>query len=141
MKKVAIGLGLLFAGKWLFDKIHLAQNISLQFITADFAIGFPTSRLRITLQINNPTNATTTVKNLNAKVLFNGVNIGTANNSDSVNIPMNKNIFYNVDVYLSSISTATQILSAIKNKSYQLELDGTITASNILLPINVKYGI
>jgi hypothetical protein len=141
MKKVAIGLSLLFVGKWILDKIHLSKNISFAFLNADFGIGFPTSKLKITLQINNPTNVITTVSNLIAAVYINGVNIGTANNPSAVDIPANNSINYVVVVYLNSVKTGQEILNAIVSKQYFLKLDGTVVASNITLPFTVDYAI
>lgn len=141
MKKAAIAIGLFLAGRWAYNKLLFAQNVSFQFVDAALQAGFPITKMVVQVKIINPTGTFVSLSNLNGNLSLNGVSLGTANSPNVFTVPANDSINCTIYIYLNSITTVQTIVNAIGNKAATFNFTGTITASNIILPVNFDYKL
>jgi LEA14-like dessication related protein len=140
MKKLLIPIGLIFIGKWIFSKIDTAKNLLFGITNIDAQVGFPFSKLVLSIKLSNPTTGTINVQSITGTVALNNKVIGSVLSVNSFVINANSDVDVDIDVQLNNLTTIYAIIATLRSKAAIVNFTGTVTAQHIAFPINYDYN-
>jgi hypothetical protein len=140
-KKVLISLGLMVVGRYLFNKVNLANNLTFSLNNINLEPNYPTSQLYINLNIINPTNATGTVNNVDGKLFVNKNYVGFITQQTELKILANSTTKITYNIALNSIAVLNNIIVAFKTKTSVVNFNGIVKVDGINLPLNIDYKV
>jgi LEA14-like dessication related protein len=142
MKNIAfIGIAAYLLYRFVTGKLNLSNNVNFNLVDVKVVPSFPYTKILITLQVNNPTNESATINSFNGILKLNGNEIGNANSNNRIFIKENSTLNVNVEIFANAISTGTQIIQAIKNKTATFNFIGFANVYGVNLPINFDYKV
>lgn len=100
-------------------------------------------KLELMVPIENPNNFSFKVKNVNLDLIVNGRNVGKVKKMDKVKIPANSKGTYPVSFEITPSDAITNILfliSELKSRNPDLEVDGTVTVAKLGVPYKIKVN-
>jgi LEA14-like dessication related protein len=127
-------------GYLVYKKYVLAKTISVFFKSVDFSsmsILYPT--INILVQINNPTDITSTIQNIKGDLFLNNIFIGNVIGITPTTLTTGSSIL-KIPVTLSYTGVAS-LLKGLKSGGVNLRFNGTILVDLITLPLNFEYNI
>jgi hypothetical protein len=140
-KKVLISLGLVVLGRYLFNKVNLANNLTFSLNDISIKPNFPTSQLYINLNIINPTNATGTVNNIDGKLFVNKNYVGFITQQSELKILANSTTKITYNVALNSLAVVNNIIAAFKTKTSIVNFNGIVKVDGVNLPLDIDYKV
>lgn len=140
-KKVLISLGLVVLGRYLFNKVNLANNLTFSLNDISIKPNFPTSQLYINLNIINPTNATGTVNSIDGKLFVNKNYVGFITQQSELKILANSTTKITYNVALNSLAVVNNIIAAFKTKTSVVNFNGIVKVDGVNLPLNIDYKV
>lgn len=140
-KKVLISLGLMVVGRYLFNKVNLANNLTFSLNNVNLEPNYPISQLYINLNIINPTNATGTINNVDGKLFVNKNYVGFITQQSELKILANSTTKITYNIALNSIAVLNNIIAAFKTKTSVVNFNGIVKVDGINLPLNIDYKV
>jgi LEA14-like dessication related protein len=127
-------------GYLVYKKYVLAKTISVFFKSIDFSsmsILYPT--INILVQINNPTDITSTIQNIKGDLFLNNIYIGNVIGITPTTLTTGSSIL-KIPVTLSYTGVAS-LIKGLSTGGVNLRFNGTILVDLITLPLNFEYNI
>jgi hypothetical protein len=140
-KKILISLGLVVLGRYLFNKVNLANNLTFSLNDISLKPNLPTSQLYINLNIINPTNATGTVNSIDGKLFVNKNYVGFITQQSELKILANSTTKITYNVALNSLAVVNNIIAAFKTKTSVVNFNGIVKVDGVNLPLNIDYKV
>ena len=127
-------------GYLVYKKYVLAKTISVFFKSIDFSsmsILYPT--INILVQINNPTDITSTIQNIKGDLFLNNIYIGNVIGITPTTLTTGSSIL-KIPVTLSYTGVAS-LIKGLNTGGINLRFTGSIMVDLITLPLNFEYNI
>ena len=127
-------------GYLVYKKYVLAKTISVFFKSIDFSsmsLLYPT--INIVVQINNPTDITSTIQNIKGDLYLNNVFVGNVIGITPTTLVTGSSTL-RIPVTLSYTGVAS-LINGLKTKGINLRFTGSIMVDLITLPLNFEYNI
>jgi LEA14-like dessication related protein len=127
-------------GYILYRKYQLSNAVSIFFKSVDFTtMSLLNPTLNLIVQINNPTNITAVVQNIQGNLFVDGVNIGMVYGITPINIESGSSLLaIPITIKYSSL---TDLFNKLKSQRFNFNFVGTIQVDYITLPLKFGYSL
>jgi len=127
-------------GYILYRKYQLSNAVSIFFKSVDFTtMSLLNPTLNLIVQINNPTNITAVVQNIQGNLFVDGVNIGMVYGITPINIQSGSSLLaIPITIKYSSL---TDLFNKLKSQKFNFNFVGTIQVDYITLPLKFGYSL
>jgi len=127
-------------GYILYRKYQLSNAVSIFFKSVDFTtMSLLNPTLNLIVQINNPTNITAVVQNIQGNLFVDGVNIGMVYGITPINIQSGSSLLaIPITIKYSSL---TDLFYKLKSQKFNFNFVGTIQVDYITLPLKFGYSL
>jgi LEA14-like dessication related protein len=127
-------------GYILYRKYQLSNAVSIFFKSVDFTtMSLLNPTLNLIVQINNPTNITALVQNIQGNLFVDGVNIGMVYGITPINIESGSSLLaIPITIKYSSL---TDLFNKLRSQRFNFNFVGTIQVDYITLPLKFGYSL
>lgn len=88
-------------------------------------------------RIVNPSNTPLSVNSIAGDLFVNGSQFADVQQTEKIDIPGNKEIFYNVKITVNALQAVQTLISFLRQKQkVKIDFTGTVNSSGLLIPIN-----
>jgi len=124
----------------LYRKYQLSNAVSIFFKSVDFStMSLLNPTLNLIVQINNPTNITAVVQNIQGNLFVDGVNIGMVLGITPVNVESGSSLLaIPITINYSGIP---DLFNKLRTGNFNFNFVGTIQVDYITLPLKFGYSL
>jgi len=147
-KKIFLGAGILAFGYYVYKQYKNAKELISSLIFAPENISLDTTyltapKIKLTIQINNPSPNTVTLSKIFATVSLNNKQIGTVNNDNPIEIAGTATTSITLNISINSLQLIQYLLKLNfeEIKNLKINMEGFYVANNIELPLSLSYNI
>lgn len=126
---------------WIYGKYRFSQGVS--FLISKIGIGgsFTSPQINLDVTINNPTDISTTISNINAELfLASGQKIADIYYNQKTDIKAKSQVVLPLQAVTSLSGAVNAISEVIRTRSANFKLIGTAVVDGIYLPFDIKYN-
>jgi len=124
----------------LYLKYNMAKSLQYDFAGIDLGAGsILQPQILVNLSITNPTAIPATINAVNATIYNNNIVLGTINATYEQVIPSNASIILQLPVNLQLGGILTDISAQLKKTGTNFEINGSVQADLITVPIDLNY--
>ena len=124
----------------LYRKYQLSNAVSVFFKSVDFStMSLLNPTLNLIVQINNPTNITAVVQNIQGSLFVDGVNIGNVIGITPINLETGSSLLA-IPITLN-YGGLPDLFNRIRNQRFNFNFVGTIQVDYITLPLKFGYSL
>jgi hypothetical protein len=122
-----------------YSKFLLSRSINVFFKNLDFSrISITDPTLLLQVQVNNPTNTTADLQNIQGDLIIDGAVVGSVFGITPLVVQRGSSII-NIPVTLSYLGVA-DLVRKFKTDQFSLEFNGRMVVDFIPIPLNFKYN-
>lgn len=127
-------------GYILYRKYQLSNAVSIFFKSVDFTtMSLLNPTLNLIVQINNPTNITAVVQNIQGNLFVDGVNIGMVLGITPVNVQSGSSLL-SIPITLN-YSGLPDLFKKLRSERFNFNFVGTIQVDYLTLPLKFGYNL
>jgi LEA14-like dessication related protein len=127
-------------GYILYRKYQLSNAVSIFFKSVDFTtMSLLNPTLNLIVQINNPTNITAVVQNIQGNLFVDGVNIGMVLGITPVNVQSGSSLL-SIPITLN-YSGLPDLFKKLRSERFNFNFVGTIQVDYLTLPLKFGYSL
>lgn len=124
----------------LYRKYQLSNAVSVFFKSVDFStMSLLNPTLNLIVQINNPTNITAVVQNIQGNLFVDGVNIGRVIGITPTNLETGSSLLA-IPITIN-YSGVPNLFNTLKSGRFNFNFEGTIQVDYITLPLKFGYNL